>query len=43
MVLKSNYLNKQQSNRERKENVESKKSKQKYTWKDEIRRKKQFQ
>ena len=29
MVLQQNYLNKQQSNRERKENVESKKSKQK--------------
>ena len=40
MVLKSNYLNKQQSNRERKENVESKKSKQKIFKKGEISRKK---
>ena len=31
MVLKQNDLNEQQSNREKKQNVESKKSKQKYT------------
>ena len=40
MVLKQNNFNDQQSNRERKEIVESKKSKQKIFEKGEIRRKK---
>ena len=40
MVLKQNYLNEQQSNREKKQNVESKKSKQKILQKGEISRKK---